>query len=110
MQAGQLDERVTIQGPSTTTGTHNEVVAGFAEAGTRWARFAPLRGSESMQALAVEAKLDAKIVMRKDSLTETITASHRLDRNNGDQYQVVGPATYPKERGSMIEFAVRRVA
>lgn len=108
MQAGKLDERVTIQQPSTTTGSHNEVVEGYTSAGVRWAQFSPIRGSERVQALAVEANLDAKITMRKDTTTETVTESYRIDRSNGDQYQVVGPATYPRERSGLIEFMVRR--
>lgn len=110
MQAGRLDERVTIQQPSTTTGDHNEVVEGYASAGKRWAQFSPIRGAERIQALAAEAALDAKFIMRKDALTEAVTESYRIDRSNGDQYQVVGPATYPRERGSMIEFMARRVS
>lgn len=110
MQAGKIDERVTIQEPSTTTNAANEVVEGFALAGTRWAGFTPIRGSERIQALAAEAALDAKIIMRKDALTEAVSESYRIDRSNGDQYQVVGPPTYPRERGAVIEFMVRRVS
>lgn len=107
--ASQLDERVTVERPDTTTNDHNEVVEGYASIGKFWAGWRPSTGSERQQAEKVEAALDGEFTLRRSSATRAITHRFRITRANGDAYMVVGTPSYGRDRGMYMKLPARRV-
>ena len=72
MRAGQMRNRVTIQRATETADTYGQPVITWADWETRWARITPLRGTERVQALQLDASLTHKIMVYRDSKTKQI--------------------------------------
>jgi len=77
MQAGKLDQRVTLQGVSITRGTSGGVVKEWADIATVWAAVRNLSGNERQASSAgghvAEARTEITIRYRQD-----ITAQARV--------------------------------
>ena len=78
MDAGRLDRQVIFQRFTSTTNDLNEAVKTWADLATRWARREDVSDSELVAAGELGASLGARFVVRKDSVTETLTPADRL--------------------------------
>ena len=67
MRAGQLRHRVVIQSGSASQDSFGQVTQTYAAAGTVWAAVEPLSGREFLDGKLVEAELDTRIRMRRQS-------------------------------------------
>jgi len=66
---GRMRNRVTIQKGTETADAYGQPVITWADFATRWAQITPLRGSERVQALQLDASLTHKMLMYRDSQT-----------------------------------------
>lgn len=98
--AGTLSKRVTIvrldpfeDGAGGSDGT-------WRDEATVWAEILPIRGSERIQSLAVEASVTHRIRIRKDAFP-TLTAADRL-REGARKFHIQSVIDYA-ERGEFLE-------
>lgn len=64
MQAGQLNQRVTVQQPSTTVDALGQRVETWADVFTDWAQALPLRGREFFEAGAMQSEATVRFRLR----------------------------------------------
>ena len=64
MQAGKLDQRVTIQQKSTSRNSIGEEVVTWADLATVWAEAIPVRGSEFFAAAQMQQVVDVRFRIR----------------------------------------------
>lgn len=72
MKCGQMRNRVVIQKGTETADTAGQPVIVWADWATRWSKITPLRGTERIHGLQLDAKLTHKILMYWDSTTKLI--------------------------------------
>jgi SPP1 family predicted phage head-tail adaptor len=75
MQAGRLDQRITIQTKSTTRAVNGEEVVVWVVLDTAWAEVKQLRGKEFFAAAQMQAAVDHQVRMHYRS---DITRDMRL--------------------------------
>lgn len=96
MRAGQLDRRITIETPTGTQDTFGEFTETWATFATEWAQYEPLKGREQLDAMQVNADLQARFriryrsdittkmrIVNDDSLTYGIEAITQIGRREG---------------------------
>ncbi len=64
MHAGDLNQLVTLQQPSTSVDALGQRVLGWADVATVWARAQPLRGREFFAAGQVQSEASVKFTLR----------------------------------------------
>lgn len=75
-EPGELDQRVTIQGPGTIDdGYGGTIPGGWADVATIWADVQPLRGGEAIANMQVTANQTYRVWMRADV---AVTPDNRL--------------------------------
>jgi SPP1 family predicted phage head-tail adaptor len=81
MNAGQLDQRVTVQAPSAGVDLFGQPLPdAWADVATVWAQVAPLAGREFLAAAAVQSEVTAKITMRyRPGITSAMRVVHGAD-------------------------------
>ena len=85
MQAGRLDQRVTVERFTTTTDSWGQPVEKWAPMFTCWAAVEPLTGREYIAAQAAVSEVTARIRMR---FRPWMTAEDRVI-HNGTTYNIV---------------------
>lgn len=75
MDAGKLDQRVTIQEKSVTRAANGEEVITWVTHAERWARVEPIRGREFFAAAQMQGAVDYRVTIRYLS---TVTRAMRL--------------------------------
>jgi SPP1 family predicted phage head-tail adaptor len=87
MDAGQLDQRLTLQQKSTTTNGFGEDVVTWNDVATVWAKAAPLRGREFSSAAETQSSAEVRFTVRfRDDVDETWRLMWR-----GKAYALVAP-------------------
>ncbi|MFO1212802.1 MAG: phage head closure protein [Paenacidovorax caeni] len=84
MQAGRLDQRVTVEQFTTTTDSWGQPVEKWAPMFTCWAAVEPLTGREFIAAQAAQSEVTARIRMR---FRPWMTAQDRVI-HNGTIYSI----------------------
>lgn len=69
LQAGQLNQRVTIQTVTLTSDAGGGSTEAWADTVTVWARVEALTGGEAWQAMQVAANLSHRVTIRKRAVT-----------------------------------------
>lgn len=64
MNAGQLDQRVTVERASSGTDDYGEVITGWTPVCTTWATVEPLSGREYIAAMSAQSEVTTRIRMR----------------------------------------------
>lgn len=64
MNAGELDQRVTIQNKSVTRATNGEEVVTWVDVATVWAKVAQIRGREFFAAAQMQDAVDLRVNIR----------------------------------------------
>jgi len=75
LNAGALDQRVTIQARSTVQDARGQVLDAWVDVATVWARVQPRRGRDFFAAAQDQATFDCTVWIRHRA---DITAAHRL--------------------------------
>lgn len=75
MDAGSLDQRVTLQSLSATTDAGGGRVETWAEVATIWAKVTPASGRERLETGQLESPAKYRVTIRRRT---DITAKHRL--------------------------------
>lgn len=102
MKPGRLDRRVTLLAPSAGVDDgYTTTPGGWASAGVRWAQYIPGTAREVFEASGREAELPAIFVVRKDSVTSTITPTWRLTFET-KTYHVLGVEEIGRREGIRI--------
>ena len=73
-----LDERVIFERKARVPDGGGGGTESWAPLGTRWASVEPLRGRERDMAQQTESPRNYRIIVRRDSLTATVTAADRV--------------------------------
>jgi len=86
LDAGKLNQRVTLQAFSTERDSEGAVTEEWTDVATVWASVEPLSAREFVQAAATQSKVTARIVIRyRDDVVPTMRAVHR-----GKTYNIEG--------------------
>lgn len=81
MAAGELDQRVTVQSRSVTTGVSGDRQQAFTDVNTFWCKVTPLRAAERGGG-DISVYTDAyRFRFRRNSVTKIITPANRLKWN-----------------------------
>lgn len=64
INAGQLDERVTLQAKAATQNALGEVTGAWADVATVWAKVEPLRGREFFASGQMNSSVDHRVTIR----------------------------------------------
>jgi SPP1 family predicted phage head-tail adaptor len=67
MQAGKLDQRITLQQKSVTRAANGEEVVTWGDVATVWAEAIPLRGREFFAAAQMQQAVDVRFRIRQRS-------------------------------------------
>lgn len=87
IEAGKLDQRVTLQESTPTTDGFGQDVPAWSDVATVWARVEPLRGREFFQAGQMQASADVRITIRyRAGLNERMRVMWR-----GAPHEIVSP-------------------
>ena len=78
MEAGRLDQRVTVQRVTRTENSMNEPEESWAAVGTRWANIEGRGGREMQRANQTAPSATHLVTKRGDSVTKEITTDDRL--------------------------------
>jgi len=83
MDAGQLDQRITIQQRTVGQDAAGGATYTWSTLATMWARAQPLRGREFLQAAQTQANVDVKFSIRyRSDVAPTMNVSWRgVDHN-----------------------------
>lgn len=108
--AGELDTRLELQedrGPSEgTPNTYGEPEERWQTFGSVWASLEPLSGREFWQAQQTQADVTHRVVVRRNALTERLTAACRLRRGTR-VFHLAEPPRDHLERREHYEFLVK---
>lgn len=106
IDAGALDQRVTIDAPTVSRGASGQESITWAPLATVWARVIPTTARERMNANQVLANIDARIHVRYSSEIAGIGAKHRI-RHGAVVYNVSGPPANLDSRKVLLEILCR---
>lgn len=99
IDAGKLDQRVTIQEPITST-HEGEVTEIWSDVATVWAEVHPLAGDESADAEQLKARLTHRLRIRYRS---DLTLTSRMRAKLGSRIlKFVGPPRNVRERNEEL--------
>lgn len=90
MPAGKYRHRVTIERLTESKDATGGLTESWSIVATRWARVVPLSGKESYDEAHELAVINARIELRADSITTSITAKDRATWN-GAVYDIETP-------------------
>lgn len=77
MQAGKLDQRVTLERRTTELDDWGQPIEAWAPLATVWAAVEPLNGREYLAAMAAQAETTARIRMRyRPGITQQDRVNH----------------------------------
>lgn len=83
MQAGKLDQRVTIQATATGQDAYGEPLAGWTDVVTVWASVTDLSGREFIAAQATQATVTTKVWIRcRPGIVAAMRLVHKTDIYN----------------------------
>jgi len=83
MKAGQLDQRVTLQKPSTERDDYGQQINAWTTLGEAWAAVEPLQGREFLAAGAEQSEVTARIRMRwRSNIAANMRVLHGTDTYN----------------------------
>lgn len=91
INAGTMDQRVTLRMQGTTQDALGQVVAGWTDIATVWARVRPAKGREYEAAGAEQAAGDVEMEIRHRA---GVTSAMRV-RWRGLEYKIVSPPVEP---------------
>lgn len=106
MDAGKLRDRVAFDAPTQTLDGSGGTEAGWTAVGTGsfqcWANLRYLRGGETVQAARLTGKQPALVTIRRNSVSDKVTASWRMrDLRSGAIYNV--RSIVPTDDRAMLE-------
>lgn len=108
MNPGELDQRVVFETIADVQGSAGGLSVSPTTLATRWAKVEPLQGRELFEAQQLASRVDHRVIVRHDSITETLTTKHRMKLGTRvfDILQVINRGEQDRE----IELLVREAA
>lgn len=104
IQAGELNERITIESLTSTTNDFNEPVGEWATAFKAWAKVRPVASRDLIAADRPLGEVVYNFILRSSSNTRTITATsgHRIAWGGAHYYIVGAPMSLDSLRGFIM--------
>ena len=99
--AGDLNRRITIVRATTTRDEHNEPTTAWSDLATLWAAREDISDGEMIAAGELGAYLGARFTVRRDSVSETVTARDRIS-HEGAIWSIQGPPKEKREAPAMF--------
>lgn len=99
LNAGNLDQRITIEQKTVTDNDRGEAIASWSTLATVWAQAEPLRGREFFAAAQMQETVDVKFTIRyRADITSQMRVLWR-----GQAYEMVSPPIDVRGRRESLE-------
>ena len=106
-RTGNFRERAIIQRLSgSTADAYGNISTGWSDVGTRWADIRESTGKERIAGGALQDGGSATMRVRKDSVTETVTAADRVSCR--DTTWAIESVIQIDRKGEVMEYLLRR--